>query len=53
MRLYNRGVAVGRPSSWGGVAVDTGLIIIGLLYVALSVWAIANLFMRRQRARGG
>jgi hypothetical protein len=29
--------------------VDTGLIIIGLLYVALSVWAIANLFLQQRR----
>jgi hypothetical protein len=26
--------------------VETGLIIIGLLYVGISIWAIANLFMR-------
>jgi hypothetical protein len=29
--------------------VDTGLIIVGLLYVALSIWAIAGLFMRQRR----
>jgi len=29
--------------------VDTGLVIIGLLYIALSVWAIVMLFLRRGR----
>jgi hypothetical protein len=31
--------------------MDTGLIIIGLLYVGLSVWAIAALFIRDGAAR--
>ena len=36
------------------VAVDAGLVIIGLLYVALSIGAIVNLFMQRARkAREG
>jgi hypothetical protein len=41
----------------GRIAVETGLVIIGLMYVALSIWAIAGLFMRSgQRSptrRGG
>jgi hypothetical protein len=31
--------------------VEAGLIIIGLLYVALSIWAIAGLFLRSSRRR--
>jgi hypothetical protein len=37
---------------WGGVAVETGLIIVGLLYIALSIWAIAGL-VRQPRPRRG
>jgi hypothetical protein len=37
--------------------VETGLVIIGLLYIALSVWAITSLFLQhtaqRSRRRGG
>ena len=37
--------------------MDTGLVIIGLLYIALSIWGIAALFIRRSqsqtRRRGG
>jgi hypothetical protein len=33
--------------------METGLVIIGLLYVALSVWAVVNLFFARPgRTRG-
>jgi hypothetical protein len=31
--------------------METGLIIIGLLYVAISVWAIAGLFIRSRPRR--
>jgi hypothetical protein len=31
--------------------MDTGLLIIGLLYVGLSIWAIAGLFVRHRQAR--
>jgi hypothetical protein len=31
--------------------MDTGLVIVGLLYVALSVWAVVNLFIRSSRTR--
>lgn len=33
--------------------MDTGLIIIGLLYIALSIWAIAALFLRSGSRRRG
>jgi hypothetical protein len=33
--------------------MDTGLVIIGLLYVALSITAIVNLFTRARRSRQG
>ncbi len=33
--------------------METGLVIIGLLYVALSIWAIAGLFIQRRPRRGG
>jgi hypothetical protein len=36
-----------------GIAVEAGLVIIGLLYLALSIWAIARLFMQGRPARGG
>jgi hypothetical protein len=29
--------------------VDAGLIVIGFLYVALSIWAIAGLLMRQRQ----
>jgi len=31
--------------------MDTGLIIIGLLYLGLSIWAIVALFLRRRPRR--
>jgi hypothetical protein len=31
--------------------VETGLIIIGLLYIALSIWAIAGLFLHGRPPR--
>ena len=33
--------------------METGLIIIGLLYVALSIWAIAGLVTQTRQRRGG
>jgi hypothetical protein len=33
--------------------MDTGLIIVGLLYIALSVWAVAGLFLRGRPPRRG
>jgi len=33
--------------------VETGLIVIGLFYIALSIWAIAGLLTRTGPRRGG
>jgi hypothetical protein len=33
--------------------VEAGLIIIALLYIALSIWAVAGVIMRTRPRRGG
>ena len=33
--------------------METGLVIIGLLYIGLSIWAIANLFLNSRSSRPG
>lgn len=33
-------------------SMETGLVILGLVYVGLSVWAIVSLFSRGSRSRG-
>ena len=33
--------------------METGLFIIGFLYVGISIWAIANLFIRHRPRRRG
>lgn len=33
--------------------METGLVIIGLLYIALSIWAIAGLIRQTRPRRGG
>ena len=33
-------------------SMETGLVILGLVYVGLSVWAVVSLFSRAGRSRG-
>jgi hypothetical protein len=33
--------------------VETGLIILGLVYIAMSIWAVAGLFLRARPPRRG